>query len=304
MSPRKVFVSYSHRQEDWVVDRLVPVLRAGGAEIVIDREIFGVGRSVLGQMDETQDQAEVHLLVLSPDYLASPMCQHEMDRAVALDPKFAHGVVVPVLRVATSIPNSIRAPNPLYADLVDDGNVSAWDLVLRGVEADLGTDAPSWLAARDEVRRFLGRGQSVNLVVDGKAKWRPLLDDVGRGALSDLRLVDLERGAAASRRGLIQEILTAFGAATQVPPDPEDLGALDRFLSARSRSRLALVHFEHAARRQSYGVDFFASLRYLVMDARKLTLLIQSRRPFVTLLPDGHPLSEISIQTVELRGIR
>lgn len=29
MPPRKVFVSYSHRQEDWVVERLVPVLRAG-----------------------------------------------------------------------------------------------------------------------------------------------------------------------------------------------------------------------------------------------------------------------------------
>ncbi|MEP7013012.1 MAG: toll/interleukin-1 receptor domain-containing protein [Acidobacteriota bacterium] len=136
MPPCKVFVSYSHLQEDWVVDRLVPVLRAGGAEVLIDREVFGAGRSLIGQMDATQDQADVHLLVLSPDYLASPMCRHEMDRAIALDPKFERGVVVPVLRVATPLPVSISGPNPLYADLADDGNVSAWDLVLKGVGAD------------------------------------------------------------------------------------------------------------------------------------------------------------------------
>jgi hypothetical protein len=46
---RKVFVSYSHQQGDWVWDRLVPVLRAGGAEVLIDREQFTAGRALLSQ---------------------------------------------------------------------------------------------------------------------------------------------------------------------------------------------------------------------------------------------------------------
>ncbi len=299
MPPRKVFVSYSHRQEDWVVDRLVPVLRAGGAEVLIDHEIFGVGRSVLGQMDETQDRAEVHVLVLSPEYLASPMCQHEMDRAVALDPLFERGVVVPVLRLATTLPDSISKPNPMYA-------VSAWDLVLRGVEADLGTNAPAWLAARAEVRRSLERSRSVNLVVGRGVDWRPLIKDLRRSELADLGMVDLASPEASSRRGLIEEILSALGSPVAVPGPPEDLVTFGLALRARTKpGRIALVHFDHAARRDSYGLDFFSSLRYLAMEARALTLLVQSREPFATLLPPGHPLSsEMGFETVFLRGRR
>ena len=66
--PSRVFVSYCHSQGPWVLDRLVPVLRAGGAEVLIDRERFEAGRGVRGQMDATQDGAEIDVLILSPDY--------------------------------------------------------------------------------------------------------------------------------------------------------------------------------------------------------------------------------------------
>jgi hypothetical protein len=38
---KKVFISYSHRQGEWVWDKLVPCLRCGGADVFIDR-VFGV----------------------------------------------------------------------------------------------------------------------------------------------------------------------------------------------------------------------------------------------------------------------
>ncbi len=44
----KVFVSYSHKQGTWVWERLVPVLRAGGVDVRIDRERFEAGKSVIG----------------------------------------------------------------------------------------------------------------------------------------------------------------------------------------------------------------------------------------------------------------
>ena len=35
----KVFISYNHQQEAWVVQRLAPCLEAGGAEVLIDRQL-------------------------------------------------------------------------------------------------------------------------------------------------------------------------------------------------------------------------------------------------------------------------
>ena len=66
---KRVFISYSHKQGSWVFSELVPCLRAGGAEVVVDRERFEAGKTVVGQMDAAQDGAHRSVLVLSPDYL-------------------------------------------------------------------------------------------------------------------------------------------------------------------------------------------------------------------------------------------
>jgi TIR domain len=301
---RTVFVSYCHAQGDWVWDRLVPCLRAGGAEVYIDRERFNAGRAVIGEMDATQEMAEMSLLVLSPEYLASGYCLHEMDKAIARDPQFRMGLVLPVMRIACTLPDSIRTPNPLCVNLCDDKNSGEWRLILRSCGADLGADAPDWLAARDDIHRFLQRNESVNLVVTGNPKWRELIQHLSTDMIKDLGRVDLSSGATVPRRGLVGEILKACGAPASVPPEPEDLPILHRTLSERRLSRIAIEHFDLVSARHHYGVDLFAALRFLLMDSRKLVILVQSRAPFATLLPQDHPLSSISLQIVELNGRR
>ncbi len=299
---KSVFVSYNHQDGDWVRNRLVPVLKAGGADVLIDVERFKAGGALLRQMDETQDQADVHVLVLSPEYLGSVPCRHEMDRAIALDPDFERGVVVPVVRRKWTLPESIRIPNPLYVDLQDDGDGAPWDLLLKACDADLGVAANDWLAARDEVLRHLGRGESVNLVVrnhDGVA-WRPLLAAVGE-SVPDLAGVDLDDGKTVPVRGFVAEILRASGTVRDVPADPaEALAVLSETLQARPMTRLVVRHFDRAVKR--YDSDLFGALRYLVMDQRKLVLLVQSYRPFDELVPADHEMSRIDLKTVELRG--
>ena len=66
-----IFVSYCHKQGPWVWNRLVPCLKAGGADVLIDRERFEAGKAIVGQMDSTQDLADKHILVLSEDYQES-----------------------------------------------------------------------------------------------------------------------------------------------------------------------------------------------------------------------------------------
>ncbi len=297
----KVFVSYSHKQGTWVWERLVPVLRAGGVDVRIDRERFEAGKSVIGQMDATQDEADKHLLVLSPEYLASDYCRHEMERALARDPDFQTGAVIPVMQADCPLPERLRST--IYVDFRDDQQSTPWDLLLGGVEADLGCSAPDWLNARDAIVRALGRNRSVNLVTGKGTAWRALLDHVRQDWIHELGLVDLQRPATASRRGLIRTLLDAIGAATQVPPEPEDLVTLDDTLSRRAISHVALIHFHYVQSRPHYGPDLFHALRYMVMEARKLVLLIQSQgKAYAELLPLDHPLSALDMDTIELNA--
>jgi hypothetical protein len=302
--PKSVFISYCHNQGDWVWDRLVPCFRAGGADVHIDRERFEVGKAVVGQMNAVQDGAAMAVLVLSPDYLNSPYCVHEMERAIRRDPKFAHGIVVPVKRVHCELPARIKRQKPLYVALQDDSNAEQWRLLLRSCEADLGAPAPHWLDALHETCRFLQRDNSVNLVVRNKPRWRELIREV-RNRIAGLAEVDLESGATASRKALVEEILRACGAPGTVPDEPNDLVILNRALLNRSVSRLAMVHFDMVRFRPSYDVNLFGTLRNLMTDSRKLVLLLESREFFANLLPAGHPLSstDVTIKTVELNGL-
>jgi hypothetical protein len=105
-----------------------------------------------------------------------------------------------------------------------------------------------------------------------------------------------------TRRGLIADILNACGSRRPVPNEPEDLPHLGEIIEARSVTLLALIHFDLVAARPHYALDFFSTLRHLMMDTKKLVLLIQSRDHFANLLPANNPLSDIDIKTVELRG--
>ena len=108
----------------------------------------------------------------------------------------------------------------------------------------------------------------------------------------------------ASRRSLVAAILREIsGAGAEVPKEPEDLVELNRVISSRAQTYLALTHFDMAARRHTrYEVDLFTCLRNLAMEQRKLVLLIHSHQPFVTLLPRDHPMSDFDVKTIELIG--
>jgi hypothetical protein len=299
----KVFISYSHTQADWVHDRLEPCLRAGGAEVLIDRRRFVAGPGVVGQMDAARDQAERHVLVLSEEYLKSAMCQHEMERAIALDPQFTRQLVLPVTRDDAEIPPIIKEPHALRVDLRDDADAHQWQLLLDACGASLGASAPDWLSARDEILRLLARPYSVNLVVKGQVAWRGLIEDLRERVKPTLGYVDLQNPATVPRRGLIEAMLRALGATAVVPPPPDDLPELGRVLDSLGHSRLALSHFDLAPSRDDYDVNLFSALRF-IMEKRQLVLLIQSRTPLSALLPRGHPLSELEnlIRTVELQA--
>lgn len=303
---RKIFISYCHRQGDWVWQRLVPCLKAGGADVRIDVECFKAGFGVIGQMNVEQDGTDLSLLVLTPEYFERPDCLHEMRRAIARDPNFANGSTIPVIREACELPDDIKFPKPLWVNLTNDNDTANWDKLLKACEADLGADVPHWLEVRDELLRALRNSQSVNLVVNGsrdvRLKWKELLAHVAEELLlPQLGFVDLDRGLAATRPGLVEAIFSACDVKLSVPDAPRDLAVLDRAISERTLTRIALLHLDHVPNRLDYGIDLFSALRHLT-ESRKLVLLAQSRTPLSALLPHNHPLSSFIPNVVELHG--
>lgn len=298
---KKVFISYNHKQRDWVQQRLKPCLEAGGAEVLIDLERFQAGRNVVGQMDNHQDSADISLLVMTPEYLKSDYCQHELKRAIDKDPSFSEGRTIPILRESCQIPGRIDQADPLRVDLINDRSSEQWNLLLEACDADLGADAPHWLEARDQLMQFLQRNQSVNLRVKECSSWRAMFKHVQKDYLPSLAMIDLYDGATISRQNLIGEILKSQGINCNVPPPPDDLRELKYAISSLSHCYLVLKHFDLVNMRE-YGDDLLFALLHLIMDDRKLTLLVQSRRAFAELIAGDHPLSSIDIKTVELNG--
>ncbi len=315
---KRVFVSYRHSDGDWVWSRLQPVLQAAGAEVLIDAERFEAGKGVVAQMDSLQDAADSHLLVLSEDYLDSEYCRHEMDRAIAVDPEFTSGKVIPVWIGESSLGDSKlprklmkKAVQPLFVCFPKqaDQDALAWDSILRACDASLGTNAIDWLRARDELVRHLGRNSNVNLVIDRGVHWMELIEHLRTAKLPkvllpELRVVDLEDPVTHRRHGLLTAILRALGSREHIDPD-NDLFEFGERLDAFPQSQVALIHADMvttAERRDAYGIDLFAALRHRSMTKKQLVLLVHSHAPFASLLPIGHPLSEIDFKQVELRN--
>ena len=276
----KVFVSYNHAQRDWVRDRLEPCLKAGGAGVLIDSRNFVAGPALMGQMDATQDKADRQILVLSEQYLSSPMCLHEMERAISVDPTFARQIVIPVRRDDAPLPDGIKHPNPLFVDLRDDSDADQWEHLLGACDATLGATAPDWIAARDEALRLLERDQSVNLVIKGSVRWQGLINDLAARPALKLARVDLQDPATVPRRGLIEAMLGALGVHCVVLPPPEDLPQLGQMLATLGRSRMALYHFDLVRYRPDYDPNLFAALRYIVVNQRRN--VTRDQRPMVT----------------------
>lgn len=298
---KTVFISYSHKQKEWVRNNLVPCLRAGGAEVIIDHEQGKAGKAIIAQMDVQQDAADLSVLVLSPDYFNSGYCQHEMQRAITSN-RF-----VPVLRADCAAPDEVK--KVLFVDLRDDKAADKWDMLMRACGADLGATVPKWLEARDEIVRHLQNNESVNLVVPhkpgfSKPEWRGLIEHLRKDDALRLGVVDLANPITTARQALVAEMLKAIGSNVVVPPEPNDLVELGRAFEARTKPvRLALLHFDMVKQRRQYEIDLFSALRFLITEKRKLVLLIQSRQYFVELLPSNHPLSSISnLLTTELLG--
>ncbi|MEI6557132.1 MAG: toll/interleukin-1 receptor domain-containing protein [Rhodospirillaceae bacterium] len=305
-----LFISFSRDQADWVENQLVPVLVAGGAdtpllhagggEELVDTERSAVGARLAHQLLAAQDQAERQIVVLSKDYLANVSCLDQLRHALGRDADFRSGLVIPVRRDACPLPDGIDIPESLIIDMRNDRRAPPWDQLLAACRSRLGVGAVSWLQACDAVIGHVAAGRSVNLVIDPAVEPGTFLRHLGR-RIAGLAVVDIGSPQAATRRGLISELLRAIGCATALPSSPVELELFDRALGTAPTLRAAVANFDFVARRLDFDPPLFDSLaRAIAATPPGLVLVLQSGRPLREVMAPENPLMAFGLPVVTL----
>ncbi len=102
-TPLSIFISYSHADSDFV-DQLEADLRSQGFETWVDRQRLAGGQRWRRELQEAVEHAQVLLLVLSPDAVASENVQIEYDYVLDLGK-----LLIPVYYRQCDVPMELHA---------------------------------------------------------------------------------------------------------------------------------------------------------------------------------------------------
>lgn len=123
-----VFISYSHKDRDWVSTTLLAELEGHGFSVMIDFRDFQTGSFGVDEMQRGVIQSRHLLLVLTPAYVESEWTKFENAMAQTLDPGAVQRRLIPVLRETCVIPLRLSAIH--YRDLRTD-DAAEWDRLFR-----------------------------------------------------------------------------------------------------------------------------------------------------------------------------
>jgi len=158
-----VFISYS-RKDIAFVRRLHAALGAQGREAWVDWEGIPPTASWMKEIVTAIDSAAAFVFVMTPDSLASPVCQRELAHAVAQNKR-----LIPIACVdmaAASVPESLATLNWIFFRDRDD-----FAAALKTLLTAIDTDLP-WVQAHTRLlvraREWDARGREHSLGLRGK----------------------------------------------------------------------------------------------------------------------------------------
>ncbi len=111
------FISYSHKDRNWVDRNLLPSLEQAGLRVAIDYRDFPLGRIAQDNMERVVGSSRHVVLVMSPNWVQSEWSGFEYFFASADDPVARDGKIIPLLISATDLPR--RHQFRTYADLTN-----------------------------------------------------------------------------------------------------------------------------------------------------------------------------------------
>ncbi len=120
-----VFISYSHKDEEWVVDTLLSALENAGLKVCIDFRDFVPGKPSRHNMRDACKESKYTVLVMTPAWMASEWTSFEGLLTFLHDPANKHLRTVPILFEKCDIPEDIQIFT--YVDFLrKDREAIAW----------------------------------------------------------------------------------------------------------------------------------------------------------------------------------
>jgi hypothetical protein len=112
-----VFISYSHKDKDWVDVKLLAPLEKAGLQVCIDSRDFDIGRASRDNMEYAATHSRHTIAVLTPDWLLSDWTAFEVLLVQTDDPAGRKRRLLPLMLKQVELPPGIRFLT--YADFVD-----------------------------------------------------------------------------------------------------------------------------------------------------------------------------------------
>ena len=225
------FISYSHRDKEWVRGWLLLRLEQAGLRVCIDFRDFEPGVPIVKEVERAVLRSRKMLLVLTPSYLDSEWAELESILSATLDPAAQRRRVIPLLLKPCEIPLRIRTliyldfTQPSEAEFqlcrmvvtmgLGEGNRRLWQLKelhhrLQGAAMDIGvfqsfvqllqqTNPPPRIEdlrnlwERQCLPRLISLGELLEREVAGDV--RKVIDDVAQWQRNLQEALDDERSA-------------------------------------------------------------------------------------------------------------
>ncbi|HYT46383.1 MAG TPA: toll/interleukin-1 receptor domain-containing protein, partial [Methylomirabilota bacterium] len=102
------FVSYNHKDKNWVKDVLLPSLEHEGLHLCIDYRDFDIGVPSVTNMENAVRRSRKTLLILTPNWIVSEWTAFESLLIQTQDPTNLHRRILPILVQPSVLPPRLQ----------------------------------------------------------------------------------------------------------------------------------------------------------------------------------------------------
>lgn len=130
-----VFISYSHKDKQWVTKTLVPRLEQAGLKVCIDSRDFLAGKPALENMAEAISNSRYILLVLTPNWVGSHWTNYEALLSRTSDPDGAKRRTIPLHWKKCDLPEELKILTWVDFTRKDKESMdAAWNQLFKSLE--------------------------------------------------------------------------------------------------------------------------------------------------------------------------